>query len=166
MRIVKEVGFGRQRSEPPRFRRLPTASKYSHLFLPSCLLCFLGFPSAMPDPVAADGDDVDDVLVSFLESEILSGDQVLFFFAMYRIETGSFSKIPPELFHHIFKFLSSEVWWKFSILFQKENPQTQRLKTKRWFSRSWWWWPVLFVTWRCHREPRVAVVDEVSASER
>ncbi|RWW16019.1 hypothetical protein GW17_00020114 [Ensete ventricosum] len=84
MRIVKEVGFGRQRSEPPRFLRLPTASKPSHLFLPSCLLCFLGFPSAMPDPVAADGDDVDDVLVSFLESEILSGDQVLFFFAMYR----------------------------------------------------------------------------------
>lgn len=26
------------------------------------------------------------------------------------IETGFFSKIPPELFHHILKFLSSEVW--------------------------------------------------------
>ncbi|RYQ81311.1 hypothetical protein Ahy_Scaffold1g107277 isoform C [Arachis hypogaea] len=26
-----------------------------------------------------------------------------------RIETGSFSKVPPELFHHILKFLSSEV---------------------------------------------------------
>lgn len=26
-----------------------------------------------------------------------------------RIETGVFSKIPPELFHHILKFLSSEV---------------------------------------------------------
>lgn len=26
-----------------------------------------------------------------------------------RIETGFFSKIPPELFHHILKFLSSEV---------------------------------------------------------
>ena len=26
-----------------------------------------------------------------------------------RIETGIFSKIPPELFHHILKFLSSEV---------------------------------------------------------
>ncbi|KAL5099749.1 hypothetical protein RYX36_004076 [Vicia faba] len=27
---------------------------------------------------------------------------------MRRIETGSFSKVPPELFHHILKFLSSE----------------------------------------------------------
>lgn len=27
-----------------------------------------------------------------------------------RIDTGSFSKVPPELFHHILKFLSSEVW--------------------------------------------------------
>ncbi|KAJ8497344.1 hypothetical protein OPV22_007896 [Ensete ventricosum] len=92
----------------------------------------------MPDPVAADGDDVDDVLVSFLESEILSGDQaetsaaraskkprigeessrqeirdkasclLLPPPAPRQIETGSFSKIPPELFHHIFKFLSSE----------------------------------------------------------
>jgi len=26
-----------------------------------------------------------------------------------RIETGFFSKVPPELFHHILKFLSSEV---------------------------------------------------------
>ena len=26
-----------------------------------------------------------------------------------RIETGYFSQIPPELFHHILKFLSSEV---------------------------------------------------------
>lgn len=26
------------------------------------------------------------------------------------IETGFFSKIPPELFHHILKFLSSEVF--------------------------------------------------------
>lgn len=26
-----------------------------------------------------------------------------------RIETGCFSKVPPELFHHILKFLSSEV---------------------------------------------------------
>lgn len=26
-----------------------------------------------------------------------------------QIDTGLFSKIPPELFHHIFKFLSSEV---------------------------------------------------------
>lgn len=26
-----------------------------------------------------------------------------------RIDTGCFSKVPPELFHHILKFLSSEV---------------------------------------------------------
>jgi hypothetical protein len=26
-----------------------------------------------------------------------------------RIETGFFSKVPPELYHHILKFLSSEV---------------------------------------------------------
>lgn len=29
-----------------------------------------------------------------------------------RIETGIFSKIPPELFRHILKFLSSEVVWR------------------------------------------------------
>ena len=40
----------------------------------------------MADREAAGGDDDDDVvLASFLESEILSGDQVLFFFAISRV---------------------------------------------------------------------------------
>lgn len=34
-----------------------------------------------------------------------------------RIETGFFSKIPPELFHHILKFLSSEVTYTISFFF-------------------------------------------------
>ncbi|XP_068634087.1 F-box protein SKIP31-like isoform X2 [Aristolochia californica] len=76
-------------------------------------------------------DDEDDTLAHFLESEILSeaSDQEskitrpskrprlekesTSLAACHRrptaqIETGIFSKIPPELFHHIFKFLSSE----------------------------------------------------------
>lgn len=81
--LVKEAGFGQ--ASPSRFLRLPTASNPSHVS-PSSLISFLGFRSAMADREAAGGDDDDDVvLASFLESEILSGDQVLFFFAISRV---------------------------------------------------------------------------------
>lgn len=36
--------------------------------------------------------------------------------AVLQIETGFFSRIPPELFRHIFKFLSSEVCFIFFFL--------------------------------------------------
>ncbi|KAL5724543.1 hypothetical protein ACHQM5_007788 [Ranunculus cassubicifolius] len=65
-------------------------------------------------------EDEDENLASFLESEILS-DQVerriddpqkkkgrLMIVVDPQIESGSFSKIPSEIFHHILKFLSSE----------------------------------------------------------
>ncbi|ONK58873.1 uncharacterized protein A4U43_C08F610 [Asparagus officinalis] len=72
----------------------------------------------------ADSDADDQLLADFLESEILSvssadNDQDEKPPKRLRIEegssnrssridSGSFSKIPPEIFHHIFKFLSSE----------------------------------------------------------
>lgn len=59
-------------------------------------------------------DDEDESLAQFLESEVLSEasdkeeGNIEEPKAKRRIETGVFSKIPPELFHHILKFLSSE----------------------------------------------------------
>ncbi|KAJ4804006.1 F-box protein SKIP31 [Rhynchospora pubera] len=73
------------------------------------------------------GDGDDELLVSLLESELFSdpsdseregvNDEERRVkkqrlekggISCAQIETGFFSKIPPELFHHIFKFLSSE----------------------------------------------------------
>lgn len=37
----------------------------------------------------------------------------------WRVETGILSKVPPELFHHIFKFLSSEVLYFVECIIRK-----------------------------------------------
>ncbi|CAL9071188.1 unnamed protein product [Musa textilis] len=161
--VVKEVGLGRAAPS-----RLPTASNPSHRS-PSSLLCFLGFRLAMADREAAGGDDDDDVLASFLESEILSGDQEETSAARAskrprieeessrqeirdrasrltpppplpprQIETGIFGKIPPELFHHIFKFLSSEdltscaLVCKFMSFAASDESLWRRLYCMRW----------------------------------
>ncbi|WOL13204.1 F-box protein SKIP31 isoform X3 [Canna indica] len=59
-------------------------------------------------------------------------------FALRQIETGIFSKIPPELFHHIFKFLSSEdliacaLVCKFMNFVASDESLWRRLYALRW----------------------------------
>ncbi|XP_074584549.1 F-box protein SKIP31 [Curcuma longa] len=109
----------------------------------------------MADPSAAGADDDDTVLASFLESEILSagveqedtsevrpakrlrsneGSQR----EASQIGTGTISKMPSELFHYIFKFLSSEdlmacaLVCKFMSFAASDESLWRRLYCMRW----------------------------------
>ncbi|XP_072966307.1 F-box protein SKIP31 [Typha angustifolia] len=106
----------------------------------------------MADHVGDEGED-DEVLAHFLESQILSGPPEPDQEAAKRqrldgegshqrsraqIDTSLFSKIPPELFHHILKFLSSEdliscsLVCRFMNLAASDESLWRRLYCMRW----------------------------------
>ncbi|XP_072994050.1 F-box protein SKIP31 isoform X2 [Typha latifolia] len=106
----------------------------------------------MADHVGDEGED-DEVLAHFLESQILSGPPEPDQEAAKRqrldgegshqrsraqIDTSLFGKIPPELFHHILKFLSSEdliscsLVCRFMNLAASDESLWRRLYCMRW----------------------------------
>ncbi|KAJ3672564.1 hypothetical protein LUZ60_007285 [Juncus effusus] len=108
----------------------------------------------------AGDDDDDDLLANFLESELLSADSDSYeeedgkgnskeeedapplkkkrVERAAQIDSGIFSSVPPELFHHIFKFLSSEdliscvLVCRFMSLAASDETLWRRLYCMRW----------------------------------